>query len=163
MPGLDDCVALVDYDDTSRALITQLKYRGVRCSVRWLSTALAARARGMERSFDVVTWLPAADANKRRRGFDQGETLVRPLALRLRVPARRLLHRRDNQGQTGRSRGDRLIGPSLSPVGSCDGLSVLLVDDVMTTGASMRAGAVALRQACASTITGLVVAHRRFR
>ena len=69
VPGLDTCVALLDYDEISRRLISQLKYGCVRSGVGWLTAALASQAAGLQPRFDVVTWLPASKAQQAAARF----------------------------------------------------------------------------------------------
>ena len=61
--------------------------------------------------------------------------------------------------QTGRGRADRLRGPEVLGLRAAEGLAVLLVDDVVTSGASMTAGATALRRVGAREIHGIAAAH----
>jgi len=158
--GLERCLVLLQYDALSLSLITALKYRGVRAGVPWMSCALAQRVTCSGEQFHTVTWVPASKTNRRRRGFDQSKLLAEPLARRLGIRARRLLTRTDDRGQTGKSRTDRLEGPSLALAGRCGGETVLLVDDVVTTGTSMAAAAEVLRRAGAARVVGVAIAHR---
>jgi predicted amidophosphoribosyltransferase len=107
---------------------------------------------------DVVTWLPTSAARRRDRGFDQSALLARAVARRLRRPCRPLLRRQPGPPQTGRDRRARLTGPRLTARAAIAG-TVLVVDDVVTTGASATAAAIALRAAGASRV--LVVAAAR--
>ncbi len=160
--GTDLCLALLDYDPLSLRFIAQLKYRGMRSSVSWFALAMAQRVSATGERFDALAWVPAAGRNRRRRGFDQCETLARPLGRRLGVPVGRFLRRLDNTGQTGRPRRERLRGPALVATRDCSAMSILVLDDVMTTGASMSRAAAALREAGAARVVGIVAAHRRF-
>lgn len=103
-----------------------------------------------------VTWVPTTDHRRRTRGFDQAELLARHLAAHVGVPHARLLRRTSRAHQTGSSREVRLIGPSFvaRPVGN---MSVIVVDDVTTTGATFRAAARALVNAGADHILCLAV------
>ena len=110
----------------------------------------------------VVTWVPAAPGSRRRRGYDQGRLLARALAVELGGRARPLLLRGPGRAQTGRNRAQRLAGPALraplTPRGD-PGHPVVLVDDVVTTGASMAAAVGALRLAGHRRVVAVAVAR----
>jgi predicted amidophosphoribosyltransferase len=135
--------ALFAYAGPGRRLVLALKHGNARPLVRALARAMAVRAR--RTPVDVVTWAPTSADRRRRRGYDQAELLARAVAWRLGVPCRRLLARVDEgRGpQTGRSRAQRLEGPVFVARRGVRG-AVLVVDDVVTTGATLRAAEAAL-------------------
>lgn len=157
-PGLASCAALFPYEGVGRELVARLKYRNARSTVPWLAAGLADL--GAARLAEVVTWVPTTGPRRRSRGFDQGRLLATAVARRLRLPCRPLLRRLGGSGQTGLSRAERLAGPKLEAAlrGPCR--SVLLVDDVVTTGATLSAAARALRGAGVEQVHAVVAARR---
>jgi len=151
-PGLDSYVALMAYDDVAATIIRRLKYSNHRDALPRLAEALAVRLGPV--AFDQLTWVPSTAGHRRSRGFDQGELLARRLGR-----PERLLRRTDARPQTGRSRADRLAGPSFEALAPVSG-TVLLVDDVRTTGSSLSAAARVLRSAGASSVIGATLAAR---
>jgi ComF family protein len=153
--------AIIAYEGVGRELLARLKYRDARQAVAPLADALAARlgnAGPIDTSLiDAVTWIPTTDRRRRERGFDQAELLARAVARRLGRPCRRLLRRLGDDHQTGRTRSERLGGPSLVAVGVAP-RNVLLIDDVVTTGATMRAAVEVLTSAGAVRVEPLVAA-----
>jgi len=141
-------------------VVAALKYKRQRRLARWLGSDLAHL---VPRGADVITWLPATPHRRASRGYDHAEELARALAQRSGVPARKLLGRdRNDERQTGLSRVQRSTGPTLTVTAGVSGL-VVLVDDVITTGSSMRVGAARLRAAGGSRIVGLAVATTPIR
>jgi ComF family protein len=151
--------AIIAYEGVGRELLARLKYRDARQAIAPLADALAARAGGLIDTslIDTVTWIPTTDRRRRKRGFDQAELLARAVARRLGRPCRRLLRRVGDDHQTGHTRSERLRGPSLVAVG-VPPRNVLLIDDVVTTGATVRSAVEVLRSAGAVRVEPWVAA-----
>jgi predicted amidophosphoribosyltransferase len=149
--------AVGDYDPAAAAAVADLKYRNRRGRLGRLATELAAEVPGGP--YDVVTWAPTSRRRARTRGYDQAQLLAGAVARRLGAPHRRLLTRRgDPAPQVGRSRAQRLVAPTF--VARCPaGARVLLVDDVVTTGATVSAAAAALLEAGAALVDVVCVAR----
>jgi len=143
--------AAFEFSGAARQLVLSMKYRNRRRIADALAKLVARRVSLPE--VDVVTWAPTSGRRAGQRGYDQAELLARALARRLGVPARRLLYRTHGEAQTGRNRAQRLLGPTFRAQAPRSGLRVLLVDDVVTTGATLAAAADALRAA------GIAVVH----
>ncbi|MGD9705264.1 MAG: ComF family protein [Acidimicrobiia bacterium] len=149
--------AALSYQGVGRQLLLGLKYG----NGRTLAGPLAARmARLVEPgSVDVVTWAPTSTRRARGRGFDQAELLARAVAAELGVPCRRLLRRISrSRPQTGRSRAERRIGPAFVGRRQWSNVRILVVDDVVTTGATLRAAQRALLRAGAAEVRLLAAA-----
>jgi ComF family protein len=152
--------AAVVYDSDVRELIADLKYRSRRRAARALASRLVAdiRADPEAPQFDVVTWAPTTSRRVGARGYDQSELLARHVARRLGLPCRRLLERSRGPAQTGRGRRERLVGPVFRSRPMSRPMSVLVIDDVITTGATIAAAAHALRLAGARDVEARAVA-----
>lgn len=174
-PGAHGVHAALPFTGRARRVVLGLKYRNRRQVARHLAGLVVNTvvANGEHLGLDVVTWAPTSAARRRSRGFDQGELVARHVARQLGVPCRRLLERSGpGAPQTGRSRRERLDGPRFVARPGLDGQRVLVLDDVVTTGATMRAAAAALRRAgvaearlyaVASTPAGSLAAARPHR
>lgn len=154
--GLDDLWALLSYEGVARQLVHSVKYRARRAVLSPLGEVMAHL---VDDEVDLVTWLPATRLHRRERGYDQAQLLARAVGGVLGAPCLPLLHRGRDAPQTGRSANDRAGGPALRSGASPTGLRVLVVDDVVTTGSSMRTAAVALRTAGAGGVSGLALAR----
>lgn len=152
--GLDACHALLAYEGAGRELLARLKYRNGRSVVPWLAEGMAGLARPAH-DLDAVTWAPTSRARRRQRGFDQAEVLACAAGRRLGVPCRPLLVRAGGAPQTGRSREERRRGPAFAAREELAGARILLVDDVVTSGATLSAAATALRAAGAGAVTAV--------
>jgi predicted amidophosphoribosyltransferase len=131
--------------------VARLKYRNARDAMPWLIEGMAAVAQNLASEVEAVTWAPTSDQRRWRRGFDQAELLARALAPRLALPAVRLLTRVAGPAQTGLSRLERARGPRFV----CETAApraVLVVDDLLTSGATLAAAADALRRRGATRV-----------
>lgn len=146
--------AALVYDESAAPLILAGKNRGRKDVLRQLAQVLAPLVPDQAQ---VLTWVPANSDNRRQRGYDQGQVIARAVAAATGVPARQLLKRRDGLSQIGQDRAGRLAGPHLVASGA-DALRVVLLDDVMTTGASLTAATGALNKNGAESVWTLTVA-----
>ncbi len=112
-------------------------------------------------SLDAVCFVPATAEAYRRRGFDHMELVSQNLAPELGLPLYDVLARAASKDQRELSRTQREenLAGTMRVVQDVSGLDLLLVDDVVTTGSSMREAARTLLGAGAASVTGCALAR----
>ena len=154
--GIDEWWAAYSYDGVARELVARVKYRRMHGGVPFLADAMVRLVAPPVP--DVVTWAPTTPRRRRERGFDHAEILARAVGRRLRRPVRGLLRRGDGPPQTGLPAAARRRGPDFTVQGPTP-CSVLLIDDVATTGATLTAAAAVLRAHGGTRVVALTAAR----
>jgi ComF family protein len=165
-PPLDACLAAVAYGYPWSNLIVDYKFKHwvgrasafglLLHSTPWVDPALEAA--------DWVLPMPLSDQRLKTRGFNQALVLAQHIAPH-KINTALLLRIKDTPPQSTLNRQERLISVkdafAVAPLhfSKIKGARLVLVDDVMTSGASLFAAAAALRTAGAAHITGLVLAR----
>jgi predicted amidophosphoribosyltransferase len=158
--------AAFDYEGPAGALVRALKFGG-RSAVADVMAAQIAALAPTEMLCGCVVPVPVHPSHRRRRGIDHVAALGRALARRAGLAYAPCLARTGNpQPQVGRGRSARLRGPAGS-VAVLEGLhppcDALLIDDVVTTGATLAACVRALTDAGARQVTPVVYARTSAR
>ena len=145
-------------------LLPRFKFHGDLAAGRLLSQLLADAGAGWTRP-DALVPIALHAARLRSRGYDQALELARPVARRLAIPLRPelLARRRATAPQSGQPDADarrrNLRDAFAVPSGATVPAHVVLVDDVMTTGATLHAAATALRRAGVQRVDAWVCAR----
>lgn len=146
------------YKGVARQLIHALKYDALRPAAAVLAEAMAEDARDMDLPTDtVITWVTTTRARQLRRGGDHGRELCTAVSERLGLPMRQLLVR-TRRARTQRGLDARQRQTNLKGVFRCSAKlngPVLVVDDVYTTGATLRYCTAALLEAGATAVYAL--------
>jgi ComF family protein len=159
--------SLGPYDGVLRLLVHELKFRGKRSVAGRLAEALldTAAVRAVLAEGCVLVPVPLHPRRLRARGYNQSELLARELSRRAgrRLVCGALVRRADTPPQTGLTAAARRANLRDAFVvrrkGPLAGRTIVLVDDVLTTGSTARACARALRQAGAGEVRLLTAAR----
>ncbi len=158
-PGLDRAWSSAAYDGVARDLVAALKFRRLLPVAGLIAERIEWMAPAHMLSGTIVP-VPPAPLRLRRRGFDPTGEIATALATRLDAPLEPCLVRRGGGRQVGRRRAERLGRPPRIETRCAVPRSVLLVDDVLTTGATLTSCARALRAAGAIRVVAVTFARR---
>lgn len=150
------------YDGLARSLVRTVKYERAQAGVASMCEAAAPLLACIPQDAILVP-VPTASGRVRQRGYDQSQLFARSLRLVSRLRSGRLLSRIGQAHQVGSGRAERLkhlegafrvVRPDLVA-----GAHLVLVDDVVTTGATLEAAARSLRAAGARRVDAVVFAQ----
>ena len=137
-----DMTALWMYEGNARHSLHRYKFSGARHYAPSYGRLLAMRIQRDLPAPDIITWVPVSEKRRRQRGYDQGELMALAVAGELGIPAEYLLEKfRDNPPnsslKTQPERKANVLGVyrAVQPE-RIRGKRVLLLDDIVTTGAT---------------------------
>ncbi|HEY1331338.1 MAG TPA: double zinc ribbon domain-containing protein [Actinomycetota bacterium] len=160
--ALDWCRAPFLYEGPVRRALMRMKFAGLRSVSEAFAPAMArALAASPDGDAPTLAWVPLGRRRRRARGYDQARELALGVGRLTGLPARRLLRRaRETAPQARRSGAERrrALAGAFRAHGEIPS-TVVLVDDVLTTGATAAECAAVLRAAGARRV-GLLAAAR---
>ena len=160
---IESLTTIGPYEGRLRAIIRCLKFSDLPALGVTLGEQLAGRLPAEARQADLIIPVPLHGWRRWRRGYNQAERIAASLRPSLGVPVASglLVRRRATAAQSGRTRRARLanVGGAFRASGAIHGLRVLLVDDVVTTGATIRECARTLKTAGARSVHAAAAAR----
>ena len=166
-PHIESCCSPLYYVDDVRRSLLRYKFEGLSIYAEVYGDFLAKCIDENRISCDSITWVPLSRRRLRQRGYDQARLLAEDLSARLAIPCVPTLRKiRNNPRQSAsgnaenRRRNVKGVYTALPQADIC-GKTLLLVDDIVTTGSTLSEAASVLRKAGAASVIGLTLARRK--
>lgn len=162
-PSFDGTVAVADYAPPVDRMVAALKFGGRLPLAEAFGRLLARAGAQLLRDADAICPVPLAFERQAERGFNQAQEIARRVAAdcgrRLRTDI--LLRVRHTSAQMDLAPAERRrnVRGAFVARGALEGMQIVVVDDVMTTGATLEEIAAALKRSGASRVSNLVVAR----
>jgi len=161
IPGIDRVVAAWEHDGPARNLVLDLKLGGARWAAEPMAAAMCAAAARSGLRGRAITWVPGRRTDSAQRGYDHAELLAARVGALIGLTPARLLRRvRPVVDQASLTAHDRFANLAGAFVARPCPPAVVLVDDVVTTGATAAACGAALRAAGATWVEVLAACRR---
>ena len=169
VPYFERCVPVFLYEPPIQDAILRYKFHGMRSYDRqfahWMSVIVRDKLAG---KYDLISWVPCSALRRWSRGYDQAELLAKALAEELVVQAactlRKVRHNRKQSQTVGTAQRKANVLRAYRPwkPEQFRGKRILLIDDVLTTGATMSECGKTLRLAGAGELVcaALAAVHR---
>ena len=162
------CVSPLYYEEDVRDALLRYKFRHCSGYCRPFGQLVAVcTAENLDQPVDLVSWVPLSSRRLRKRGYDQAKLLAGELSERTGIPCCRLLKKtRNNPAQSGTGGAEKRranvsgVYTALKPE-KIKGKSILLVDDIVTTGATLSECGRILLSAGAGEVRAVTVARKR--
>jgi len=152
------------YSDVLQKIVTRIKYKRGFGLVEYLTQPLVDMIANWKISVDMLVPVPLGQQRLRSRGYNQTALFAKPLAQKLHIPyyPQALTRIKETQSQVGLHAAERrknLAGAFRANQDCCKDKTVLLVDDIATTGSTLNECSNALEQAGANKIYCFTVAR----
>jgi ComF family protein len=166
LPGLD-CLSPLWYEGQAREALLRFKFRDRSAYAPVFGNFMRKCLDENRISCDSITWVPLSGRRLRQRGYDQARLLAEAIAAAEGLSCEKLLEKeRDTPAQSGMGGREARRRNAAGAYRAADparvaGKHVLLVDDIVTTGATLRECARVLKAAGARSVTAVTAAQTR--
>ncbi len=165
LTALDGCRSYFNYEKPISTLIKRLKYGNARYLIEYFTDTLSVLYAKNYYNADYITFVPMTEKAKRRRGYNQSELLAKSLSEKIGVPTLECLAKvKETKRQVTLRRSERfknlIEAFRVADKKAVKGKTLVIVDDVTTTGATAQALAERLKKAGALKVYLLTVASR---
>lgn len=176
--AIDGCFSALSYNKTAQKLIYNFKYKPYLTDLKTVLADLFYDSLIQNEDFNrelksppaggwVFIPIPLSDAKLKKRGYNQAEILAKELAKKFNIPFQNILKRvRDTKTQVGLSNIDRKLNIKnafgikiKNQKSNLKNKNIFLVDDVVTTGSTLKEAAKILKKAGAKRVIGLTLAR----
>lgn len=165
---LDSFAAVWYYEESVRTSLLRYKFGGARSYASAYGRLLAMRIRQeLVEDFDILTWIPVSPLRKLRRGYDQVELIANAVGKELEIipvpTLKKIRHNRPQSRLTNEAnrRANVLGAYRVMDSAAVTGKRILLLDDILTTGATASEAARVLKTAGAAEVHCATVAARK--
>ena len=161
----DKTYSVFEYSSVAKEMVWKLKYENARYLAKTMASFLTDHIIKNDIKFDVITFVPAYKATQKKRGYNQAKLLAEECCknLKLNLAQDVLVRVKENTSQVDLSAKERERNIENSFVTNNKSIVknkvVLVIDDVLTTGATMNEVAKVLKDAGASKVIGLTFAN----
>lgn len=155
-------VSVYRYEGIAKKPIIDLKYNGAKWKSKYMATEMLEALRESGFDFDCIAYVPMTKKKQKKRGYNQAKELAVHISKRTKVPLQNMLIKaKDTETQTKLTAAQRAanIKGAFTPGEIPCGKHILLIDDVLTTGATVSECAKVLRKTGAETVRVLVYAR----
>lgn len=164
-PYISSVTSVTSYKSTAKELLWKLKSSGAQEAAKIMAECMV-RILPKDRESLIVP-VPTASNRVRQRGYDQAKLIARQIARKARLPYLNCLVRSGYAHQVGAGREQRLrqleTAFRVKNLRNIQDANIVLVDDVVTTGASLEIAAKVLKEAGANDISAITFAQARLR
>ncbi len=164
--SFDKVYSCLNYEDYVAKLVYNLKYGGGKYLVKYMARVIADKIKEENIEFDILAFVPLNEKRESERGFNQAKLIADEIAKELSCDSQNLLTRtRNTPYQASLNREERLVNLKdafeIIDKKIIKGRTILIVDDIFTTGTTINECSKILKKVGAKSVIGITFAHAK--